>query len=149
MSWMRRTWETLGSNVRHAQTSRPLNPTAVRRGRPARTALRRQLCQERPRRADYRSRVRGHQQDQRGHADDDHVKRIKIQSQLLSRWWGHSIYLGATVLLPRDYDKHPDVKYPVIYDEGHFSLGAPGGYGRAAARGPNDFTMYWDADRTP
>ena len=37
------------------------------------------------------------------------VKRIKIQSQILTKWWGHPIYLGATVLLPKDYDKHPDV----------------------------------------
>ena len=32
------------------------------------------------------------------------VKRIKIQSQILTKWWGHPIYLGATVLLPKDYD---------------------------------------------
>ena len=62
-------------------------------------------------------------------ADNEHVKRIKIQSDILTKWWGHPIYLGATVLLPKDYDKHPDVKYPVVYDEGHFSLGAPGGFG--------------------
>jgi hypothetical protein len=36
------------------------------------------------------------------------------------------------------------VKYPVVYSEGHFSLGAPGGYGR---RG--DFTSYWNAGGTP
>ena len=28
---------------------------------------------------------------------------------------------------------HPDVKYPVVYDEGHFSLAAPGGFGRGGA----------------
>ncbi len=30
------------------------------------------------------------------------------------------------MLLPKGYDEHPDVKYPVIYNQGHFSLGAPG-----------------------
>lgn len=86
--------------------------------------------------------------------DDDHVKRIKIQSAILTRWWGQPIYLGATVLLPKDYDKHPEVKYPVVYSHGHFGLGAPGGFGRAAggrggnARGPN-FTEYWMADGSP
>ena len=32
-------------------------------------------------------------------ADNDYVKRIKIQSDILTKWWGHPIYLGATVLL--------------------------------------------------
>ena len=75
-------------------------------------------------------------------ADTDNVKRIKIQSQILTKWWGQPIYLGATVLLPKDYDKHPDVKYPVVYDRGPFlaaragrSVGGRGGaFGQAAAR---------------
>ncbi len=63
-------------------------------------------------------------------ADTAMVKRIKIQSRILTKWWGQPIFLGATVLLPKDYDKHPDVRYPVNYVHGHFSLGAPGGFGR-------------------
>lgn len=88
-------------------------------------------------------------------ADNEYVKRIKIQSDILTKWWGHPIYLGATVLLPKDYDKHPGVKYPIVYDEGHFSLGAPGGFGggrgRGAGRGAGQqsFTDYWQADGTP
>jgi hypothetical protein len=89
-------------------------------------------------------------------ADNESVKRIKIQSDILTKWWGHPIYLGATILLPKDYDRHPDVKYPVVYDEGHFSLGAPGGFGggrggRGGGRGANQpsFTDYWQADGTP
>src|ERR1051325_11357655 len=89
--------------------------------------------------------------------DDDHVKRIKIQSQILTKWWGHPIFLGATVLLPKDYDAHPNVKYPVVYSHGHFGLGAPGGYGRGgggrgrggAGGGRANFTDYWLADGTP
>ena len=34
-------------------------------------------------------------------ADTELVKRIKIQSEILTKWWGHPIYLGATVLLPK------------------------------------------------
>ena len=84
-------------------------------------------------------------------ADNEHVKRIKIQSQILTKWWGHPIFLGATVLLPKDYDRHPEAKYPIIYDQGHFGLGAPGGYGQTGGRGQRggDFTAYWDADGTP
>jgi enterochelin esterase-like enzyme len=78
-------------------------------------------------------------------ADTEYVKRIKIQSQILTKWWGHPIFLGAVVLLPKDYDAHPAVKYPVVYSQGHFSLSAPGGFeGRDAA-----FRNFWLADGTP
>ena len=80
--------------------------------------------------------------------DDQYVRRIKLQSAILTRWWGHPIYLGATVLLPKDYDRHPDVRYPVVYDEGHFSLRAPGGFGDTAGRGAS-FTRYWLSDSAP
>ncbi len=76
--------------------------------------------------------------------DTDSVKRFKIKSEILSAWWGQPIVLGATVLLPKDYDKHPDVRYPVNYIQGHFSLGVPGGFGRG-----QDFDQYWLADDTP
>ena len=57
--------------------------------------------------------------------DTEWVKHIKIQSGLLTKFWGQPIYLGATVLLPKGYDSHPSVSYPVLYEQGHFSLGAP------------------------
>ena len=80
--------------------------------------------------------------------DDEHVRRIKIQSAILSKWWGQPIYLGATVLLPKDYDRHPDVRYPIVYDEGHFSLRAPGGFGDTTGRGAA-FSRYWQSDSAP
>jgi hypothetical protein len=58
-------------------------------------------------------------------ADTKYVKHIKIQSQMLSEFWGQPIYLGATVLLPEGYDAHPDAHYPVLYEQGHFSLQPP------------------------
>ena len=57
--------------------------------------------------------------------DTEWVKHIKIQSDLLTKFWGRPIYLGATVLLPKGYDSHPTVSYPVLYEQGHFGLGAP------------------------
>jgi hypothetical protein len=77
-------------------------------------------------------------------ADTAMVKRIKIQSQILTKWWGQPIFLGATILLPKDYDRHADVHYPINYIQGHFSLGAPGGFGRGG-----DFDKLWLADTTP
>jgi hypothetical protein len=60
--------------------------------------------------------------------DTEWVKRIKFQSELLTAFWGHPIYIGATVLLPEGYDENPEVRYPVIYVQGHFSLDAPFGF---------------------
>jgi hypothetical protein len=56
------------------------------------------------------------------------VKRVRIQSQLLTAFWGHPIYIGATVLLPRGFDEQPSRRYPAIYIQGHFGLGAPFGF---------------------
>ena len=61
-------------------------------------------------------------------ADTAWVKRIKMQSPLLSRFWGRPIHIGATVLLPKGYDDHPGVSYPAMYLQGHFSLDAPFGF---------------------
>ena len=58
-------------------------------------------------------------------ADTKWIKHIKIQSALLTKFWGHPMYLGAVVLLPREYDEHPDVRYPVDYEQDHFSLAPP------------------------
>ncbi|MHB1192368.1 MAG: alpha/beta hydrolase-fold protein [Longimicrobiales bacterium] len=57
-------------------------------------------------------------------ADNQWVQRFKIQSPMLSKFWGRPIYLGATVLLPRDYATST-ISYPVLYSQGHFSLANP------------------------
>jgi len=60
--------------------------------------------------------------------DTEWVKRIKFRSEILSEFWGQPMYLGATILLPKDYDEHPDALYPVNYIQGHFSLRPPYGF---------------------
>jgi hypothetical protein len=62
-------------------------------------------------------------------ADTAYVRHVKIQSKLLSQFWGQPIYLGATVLLPEGYDAHANAHYPVLYEQGHFNLRAPLGFG--------------------
>ncbi len=52
------------------------------------------------------------------------VERFRFQSPMLSEFWGRPIYLGATVLLPRDY-RSTSIEYPVLYRQGHFSSGNP------------------------
>ncbi len=56
------------------------------------------------------------------------VKRIRIRSELLSKFWGRPMYIGATVLLPKGFDDEPARRYPAIYLQGHFGLGAPFGF---------------------
>jgi Putative esterase len=60
--------------------------------------------------------------------DTEWVKHIKFRSKILSDFWGQPIYIGAIVLLPKGYSEHPDAKYPAIYLQGHFNLGAPFGF---------------------
>jgi hypothetical protein len=55
------------------------------------------------------------------------VKRFRFESPLLTEFWGRPVYLGATALLPRDYDRET-IDYPVIYQQGHFSLAPPMGF---------------------
>jgi enterochelin esterase-like enzyme len=57
-------------------------------------------------------------------ADTPWVKHIKIQSALLTKFWGHPFYLGATVLLPQGYNSHQEAHYPVLYMQDHFNLDA-------------------------
>jgi hypothetical protein len=66
--------------------------------------------------------------------DTQYVKHIKIQSKLLTQFWGQPIYLGATVLLPEGYEAHPNAHYPVLYEQGHFSLHAPLGFSTEESR---------------
>lgn len=49
-----------------------------------------------------------------------YIKHIKIQSKLLTEFWGRPMYLGAHILLPEGFDEHPDVKYPLAVFHGHF-----------------------------
>jgi hypothetical protein len=52
--------------------------------------------------------------------DTKWVKHVKFQSAMLTKFWGHPIFIGATVLLPQGYDEHPRVRYPVLYEQTHF-----------------------------
>jgi hypothetical protein len=99
--------------------------------------------------------------------DTEWVKRVKIQSKLLSEFWGQPIYIGATVLLPKGYGGDTSSKYPAIYIQGHFGLRAPFGFSIAApakpageqqARAPrppsaretgSDFSQAWLSDDFP
>jgi hypothetical protein len=49
-----------------------------------------------------------------------YIKHVKIQSERLTKFWGRPMYLGAHVLLPEGFDSHPNARYPLVIDHGHF-----------------------------
>ena len=49
-----------------------------------------------------------------------YIKHIKIQSKLLSEFWGRPMYLGAHVLIPHGFNEHPEAKFPLMVFHGHF-----------------------------
>jgi hypothetical protein len=52
--------------------------------------------------------------------DTHYVKHIRLQSKLLTEFWGRPTYLGAHVLLPEGFEDHPEARYPLAVFHGHF-----------------------------
>jgi hypothetical protein len=52
--------------------------------------------------------------------DTEYIKHVRIQSDLLTEFWGRPMYLGAHVLLPEGFDENPNARYPLIVFHGHF-----------------------------
>ncbi len=99
-----------------------------------------------------------------------YIKHLKIQSRLLSEFWGRPMFLGAHVLLPEGFDRHPEARYPLIVFHGHFPYTFGGfresapdpdlkpeyserfkieGYNRIEQEYAHEFYRYWTADDTP
>jgi hypothetical protein len=55
--------------------------------------------------------------------DTEFTRHIRIRSELLSRFWGRDVFIGAHVLVPKGFDTHPDAHYPVMVFHGHFPAG--------------------------
>ncbi|GGE14802.1 hypothetical protein GCM10011529_21490 [Polymorphobacter glacialis] len=52
--------------------------------------------------------------------DTEFVKHFKIRSERLSKFWGTDVFIRGHVLVPKDFDKHPEAKYPLVIYHGHF-----------------------------
>jgi hypothetical protein len=48
------------------------------------------------------------------------VKYVRMRSERLSTFWGRDMFLAAWVLLPWGFDDHPDARYPLVINHGHF-----------------------------
>ncbi len=53
-------------------------------------------------------------------ADTKYIRHVKMQSKLLSEFWGRPVYIGGHVLLPHEFDEHPQARYPLMIFHGHF-----------------------------
>src|SRR5262249_3253507 len=79
--------------------------------------------------------------------DTEYLKFVKFPSALLAKFHGRPMYLRAAILLPRDYDKEPNRRYPLRV---HI-----GGYGTRYTRlkdtmeRSSSFRNVWLADDTP
>lgn len=99
-----------------------------------------------------------------------YIKHVKIESKLLTEFWGRSMHLGAHVLLPEGFDEHPEAKYPLCVFHGHFPYTFDGfreeppdpdlepdysarfdwpGYNKTQQEYAHKFYKYWIAPDTP
>jgi hypothetical protein len=53
-------------------------------------------------------------------AETRYIKHERIQSRLLTEFWGRPMYLGAHVLLPEGFDRQTAARYPLVVNHGHF-----------------------------
>jgi hypothetical protein len=66
--------------------------------------------------------------------DTKYIKHIRIQSELLTKFWGRPMYLGAHVLVPEGFDDHPEARYPLVIFHGHH----PADFGGFRTEPPDD-----------
>jgi hypothetical protein len=52
--------------------------------------------------------------------DTKYIRHLRIQSKLLSDFWGTPTYLSAVVMVPQGFDEHLNAHYPLIVFEDHF-----------------------------
>jgi len=102
--------------------------------------------------------------------DTKYIKHVKIQSKLLTEFWGRPMHLGACVLLPEGFDERPEARYPLIINHGHFPYTFGGfretppdpdlkpvyserfnweGYNKTVQEYNYKFYKYWTAPDTP
>jgi hypothetical protein len=55
--------------------------------------------------------------------DTKYIRHLRIQSKLLTQFWGRPMYLSAVVLVPEGFDSRPQARYPLIIFHDHFVSG--------------------------
>jgi S-formylglutathione hydrolase FrmB len=67
--------------------------------------------------------------------DTDRVKEVKVRSNLLSDFMKRPTHMRAAVILPEEYDKEPERRFPVFYEVPGFGGGIQGMSGSTTSRG--------------
>lgn len=52
--------------------------------------------------------------------DTPFIRHFRFKSPSLTRFWGRDTYITGHVLVPRDFDKHPEARFPLAIFHGHF-----------------------------
>ena len=92
--------------------------------------------------------------------DTKYVRHVRIQSKLLTEFWGRPMHLGAIVLAPEGFDKDSNQRYPVLFRQGHFPARFKGfreeppppamkGRARRRAQAAHRFYQEWTSGRLP
>jgi hypothetical protein len=53
-------------------------------------------------------------------ADTKYIRHIRIQSDVLTKFWGRPMFLSAVVLVPEGFDEHTNAHFPLIIFHDHF-----------------------------
>lgn len=80
-------------------------------------------------------------------ADTEELRFIKLQSKLLSDFHGRPIFLRAGIVLPRDYGREPERRYPLWVRIGGLNARYTSIEGLMAEK--SGFRKTWLADQTP
>ncbi len=79
--------------------------------------------------------------------DTDQVKFVRLQSKLLSRFYGRPIFLRAGIVLPRDFAQEPSRRYPLWVRIGGFNTRYTSVTRLMAEK--SEFKQVWVAADTP
>jgi hypothetical protein len=52
--------------------------------------------------------------------DTKYIRHIRIQSEVLTNFWGRPMFIGAAILVPEGFDEHPNAHFPLIIFHDHF-----------------------------
>jgi hypothetical protein len=69
--------------------------------------------------------------------DTTYLKYVRIESKLLSDFWGRKTELGAWVLLPPGFAEHPNAHFPLVVNPAHFSADFQAGQAKFADDPPD------------
>jgi enterochelin esterase-like enzyme len=86
--------------------------------------------------------------------DTKYIRHVRVQSKLLSDFWGSPMFIESVVLVPRDFDTGTE-HYPVAFLQGHFGgdffrfRDTPPAAGNAFEAQAYQFYQDWTSGRLP